>query len=65
MTPQEINKNTEKHTMLFLNKQVTESNPILKEELRHFKAVDKLPLTKEVLYIHERQKKEELTAAEE
>ena len=57
MTPKEVNKNTEKHTLLFMNKNLLESDPIIKEEVRNFKFVEKLLLTKEIFYIHEKKTK--------
>lgn len=65
MTQQEINKNTEKQTMLFLNKEAVESDPVLKEEVRYFKLIDKLPLTKDIFYIHEKNKRGERSGNEE
>lgn len=58
MTPQEIEKNTEKHTLLFFNKNFSKVDPILKEELDNFLYVEKLLLTKEVFYIQEKKKDE-------
>lgn len=58
MTPQEIEKNTEKHTLLFYNRNFKEVDPILNAELNNFLYVEKLLLTKEILYIQEKKNKE-------
>ena len=54
MTPQEIAKNTEKHSILFYNKKFRKNDPILREELSNFDYVEKLLLTKDTLYIPEK-----------
>ena len=58
MTPQEIEKNTEKHTLLFYNRKFKDVDSLLNVELNNFIYVEKLLLTKEVFYIQEKKSKE-------
>ena len=63
MTGKEVLKNTEKHTLLFFNKNYMQKDLILKEELNNFVYVEKLFLTKEIFYVQqskEERKKDEI-----
>lgn len=56
MSAKEVRKNTERHTLLFLSKQVSQGDALAREELRHFEFVEELPLTKDILYVSRKKK---------
>lgn len=50
MAPNEKEKNKEKYPLLFMNKIKRGTDQILNEETNYFKTVDRILLTKEVIY---------------